>query len=345
MFFEYAKRHLNFLTHRIHTLPVLILMPHSRCNCRCVMCDIWKANQNSREISVEELAKHIRTFKKFKVRTIILSGGEALMHSNLWRFCELLKQMNIKISLLSTGLLLSKYVHDIIRWCDEVIVSLDGSRDIHNKIRNIPRAYEKLCEGISTIKTANTNFKVFGRCVLQKANYFDLMNIIKSAMDIGLDKISFLAIDVSTNAFNRKKEWNKNKIVEVSLNADETTHFRHIINKTVKQYASQFESKFIAESPERLQQIYQYFNALNGKSSFPENECNAPWISTVIESNGEVRPCFFHPSFGNIYDKPLEEILNSDKAIAFRRNLDVRSNPVCQKCVCTLNLRLFKKEV
>ena len=27
----------------IEKLPVLILMPHERCNCRCLMCDIWKS--------------------------------------------------------------------------------------------------------------------------------------------------------------------------------------------------------------------------------------------------------------------------------------------------------------
>ena len=43
---DIAKRQLTLTTHRIHTLPVVALMPHSRCNCRCVMCDIWKANRN-----------------------------------------------------------------------------------------------------------------------------------------------------------------------------------------------------------------------------------------------------------------------------------------------------------
>ena len=27
---------------RLTRLPILVLEPHSRCNCRCVMCDIWK---------------------------------------------------------------------------------------------------------------------------------------------------------------------------------------------------------------------------------------------------------------------------------------------------------------
>ena len=41
----------------ITQLPILILYPHSRCNCRCVMCDIWKTSE-SREISAADLERH-----------------------------------------------------------------------------------------------------------------------------------------------------------------------------------------------------------------------------------------------------------------------------------------------
>jgi Fe-coproporphyrin III synthase len=31
--------------HRIYTLPVLVIFPHNQCNCRCVMCDIWRIRE------------------------------------------------------------------------------------------------------------------------------------------------------------------------------------------------------------------------------------------------------------------------------------------------------------
>ncbi|MCZ7545190.1 MAG: radical SAM protein [Anaerolineae bacterium] len=106
---EIAKRQLTRTTHRIYTLPILTLMPHSRCNCRCVMCDIWKANREGREITDEALAPHMESFRKLGVRWVVLSGGEALMHANLWRLCETLKALGVKITLLSTGLLLARH--------------------------------------------------------------------------------------------------------------------------------------------------------------------------------------------------------------------------------------------
>ena len=35
---------------------------------------------------------------------------------------------------------------ELVRRCDDVVVSLDGPRPVHNQIRNIPRAYERLVE-------------------------------------------------------------------------------------------------------------------------------------------------------------------------------------------------------
>ena len=51
-----------------------------------------------------------------------------------------------------------------------------------------------------------------------------------------------------------------------------------------------------------------------------------------------MRPCFFHPAFGNINDSSLHEILNSPQALRFRDELDIANNPICQRCVCSLHL-------
>src|SRR5687768_10258693 len=137
-----VKYFLSRISGRVTSLPVLVLMPHSRCNCSCVMCDIWKGNQNKREITTQDLAPHLEAFRRLGVKWVVLSGGEPLMHSNLWSFCEHLKALDIRITLLSTGLLLERHARRICDSCDEVIVSLDGSREVHNKIRRVPRAYE-----------------------------------------------------------------------------------------------------------------------------------------------------------------------------------------------------------
>lgn len=334
------KRLLTFATHRIYNLPVIVLMPHSRCNCRCVMCDIWKANHEKRELSVADLQKHALHFKKLGVREVVFSGGEALMHSNLWQFCEVLKAQHISITLLSTGLLLEKNAPAIVDHFRDVIVSLDGSENIHDRIRNIPHGFRKLAAGVKALKDLRPGFRVSARCVLQRYNYADFINIVQAAKDIGLDQISFLAADVSSAAFNRPEHWQEERVSEIALTAVETTEFEDIVERSFDTLQEAYAQKFIAESPAKMKKIVQYYQAINGLADFPETVCNAPWVSAVIESDGSVMPCFFHKPYGNIYEGDLPDLLNSREAIAFRRNLDMRNDETCKKCVCSLKLGL-----
>ncbi|MFZ6011830.1 MAG: radical SAM/SPASM domain-containing protein [Bacteroidota bacterium] len=332
------RRLLTLYTHRIYNLPIVVLMPHSRCNCRCVMCDIWKANHQKREISADDLRKHAVHFEKLGVREVVFSGGEALMHSNLWTFCEVLKEKNILITLLSTGLLLEKNAQAVIEHCHEVIVSLDGSREIHNKIRNIPDAFDKLAMGVKALKNLSRSFRVSARCVLQRYNYADFVNTVRAAREIGLDRISFLAADISTSAFNHEQHWGQERISEIALSAEETRDFEQQLNQAFTILQSDFEKGFIAESPTKMKKIVQYYKAVNGLDDFPTAQCNAPWVSAVIESDGNVKPCFFHESYGNIYQQNFSDIINTDKAIHFRKSLRTDKDPICRKCVCSLKL-------
>lgn len=334
-----AKCRLNAATHRMYTMPVLVLMPHSRCNCRCVMCDIWRANKNRKELSEADLQPHIDDLKRLGVEQILLSGGEALMHSNLWRFIRQIEPLGARITLLSTGLLLERNAENVLRWCDDVIVSLDGSRAVHNAIRNVPRAYERLQEGVAALKAKDDTFPVTARCVLQKDNFRDLPNIIDSARTLGVDQISFLAADVSSEAFNRPGGWPEERVETVALSAPEVAEFKAILERCFETHAEAFQSGFVAETPAKLKSLVQYYRALLGEGDFAPVQCNAPWVSAVVEADGAVRPCFFHESYGNIREGPLGSILNGPRAVAFRRQLDVQKNPVCRRCVCSLNYR------
>lgn len=337
------KRIYTEKSHRIYSLPIVILMPHSRCNCRCVMCDIWKGNNNVKQIEEKDVEKLLVSLKKFNTKSIVMSGGEALMHPNFFRLCEIIKLRKIKVTVLSTGLLLQKYAHEIISLTDEVIVSLDGSKVVHNKIRNIPNAYEKLKEGVQSLKQLKRNYRVTGRSVIQKLNFTDFPNIVDAAKDIGLDQISFLTADVTTDAFNREELWGEEKVEEIKLSANEVIQFKDIIESLIKTHSKDFESKFIAESPDKIRRFYHYYAAYHGLSEFPDIRCNAPWVSTVIEPDGTVRPCFFHKKIGSIFNNSISDVLNSDEAISFRKNLDMSSDPICKKCVCYLNLSPFAK--
>src|SRR5215470_19475411 len=154
----------------ITRLPILILFPHSRCNCRCLMCDIWRATTRS-EIATADVARWLAEWRGLGVRRVVLSGGEALLHSQLWELCDHLRTADIGITILSTGLLLRRHAAELVRRCDDVVVSLDGPQPVHDQIRNIPRAYQRLAEGVAAVKAADARVLVTGRCTVQRSNF------------------------------------------------------------------------------------------------------------------------------------------------------------------------------
>ncbi len=332
------RRYRTLQTDRITVLPIVILMPHSACNCRCIMCDIWKDNKNLKRLSENDVKDLLISFKKLETKQVVMSGGEALLNPNFFRLCEILRKENIRITLLSTGLTLKNNVQQLIEGVDEIIVSLDGNEQTHNRIRNIPDAYRKLKEGVQAIKAAKPGFRITGRSVIHRLNFSVWPQIIESAKEIGLDQVSFLPADVSSQAFNREIVWSEEKQHEIMPEENELTHLQIIINSIQINNNIDFENRYIAESPAKIQKIYNYYAAFYGINPFPYKKCNAPWVSAVIEADGTVRPCFFHPSSGNIHTGSFDKILNSESSINFRKNLDTDTNDTCKKCVCYLNL-------
>ena len=324
---------------RLTKIPVMTLMPHSRCNCACVMCDIWKANKEGTSLAVATVEKLAEDFRQLGVSWVVLSGGEALMHPNLWALCAALKKAApLKITLLSSGLLLAQHAADIVLWCDEVIVSLDGPEQTHNRIRGVKRAFARLAEGVAALRRDQPGFAVSGRSVVQRGNFRELPATVMAARAAGLDHISFLAADLSSSAFNRPDGWDAQRSGEVGLDAAESEELAVLIEELIRLHRDDIASRFIQESPARLRRIAAYYRAANGLAPPPKISCNAPWVSSVIEADGAVRPCFFHPPIGRLGEGSLADILNSPRARAFRGALDMARDPVCRTCVCTLKL-------
>jgi Fe-coproporphyrin III synthase len=336
--YDTFQRYRTLQTDTIRALPVVILMPHSACNCQCVMCDIWKDNKKLEQLTEKDIYGLLDSLRKLGTQQVVMSGGEALLNPNFFRFCEILKKQNIKVTLLSTGLTLKRNAEQLLLNVNDVIVSLDGTEEIHDRIRNIPGAFKKLREGVQYIKNSNPGFKITARTVIHRLNFRYWPAIIESAKEIGLDQVSFLPADVSSHAFNREVLWSDQRQHEIMLTENETRELKIILESIIENKAADFASHFIAESPVKLGKIYSYYAAFYGVNAFPFKKCNAPWVSTVVEADGTVRPCFFHESFGNIRKQPLEEILNGSKAVQFRKNLDIGSDSTCIKCVCYLNL-------
>ena len=321
--------------HWIHALPVLVIFPHNQCNCRCMMCDIWRIRE-AQQITPAALEQQLSSLRTFGVRWVVFSGGEPQLNEKWSYLAQMLRSAGIRVTLLTAGLLLGEQAQKVVDSVNDVIVSLDGPSEIHDHIRRVPGAFEKLADGVRSLRGINPTIEIRARCTVQKANHRSLRAVVNAAREIGLNSISFLAADLTSSAFNRPGGWRPENRDRVALTAEEIEALEAEIESLIDEHRADLESGFVVESAPKLRRIVQHFRAHLNLAGDVAPRCNAPWVSAVIEASGDVRPCFFHPVLGNIHRQALPEILNGPDALQFRANLDVASNPICQKCVCSL---------
>ena len=324
---------------RLHSLPILALVVHTACNCRCVMCDIWKANAAGRELSDEALSGHVGAIRRMRVRRVMLTGGEPLLHSNLWSLCDRLRAEGISITLVTTGLLAARWARAIASRIDTVVISLDGSPAIHDLVRRVPHGFDKLAAGVNALRAEAAAPRLIARSVLQRANYKALAETIHTARRTGFDEISFLAADVSSSAFNRATPWPDTRVADVAIPAPELPALSAAIDEAIARCNPELTGGFVAGGIASLRRIYDYYAAIAGLAPYPRVRCNAPWVSAVLEPGGVLRPCFFQPAYAGSIDGDFESALNGTEAVRFRNQLEVARNDTCRRCVCSLNLR------
>jgi MoaA/NifB/PqqE/SkfB family radical SAM enzyme len=327
-----------FDPHFITSLPVLVVHAHSSCNCRCLMCDIWKTRSGT-AFRAHELQAHLASIRRLDVRWLVFSGGEPLLNPELPALCSMLREEKIRLTLLTTGLLLEKNAKDVAASFDDVIVSLDGPPDLHDAIRRVDGAFSLVQAGVNALRRLRPDFVITARSVVQKANHCHLQETVRAARLLNLNAISFLAADLSSAAFNRPLVWPIERQEEVGLSRLELGALETEIESLIQEPAREWERGFIVESPEKLRRIVSHFRVQLGLEKAESPACNAPWVSAVIESDGTVRPCFFHPAIGNLSQQSLEDVINGKTASEFRAGLDIQTNPICNRCVCSLHYR------
>jgi MoaA/NifB/PqqE/SkfB family radical SAM enzyme len=292
------------------------------------MCDIWKTDEH-RELPVSFVERHIEAFAKLGVEWIVLSGGEPLMHSALFRICEIVRSRGIRVTVLTSGLLISRYASEIARHVDDLIVSVDGPPEAHDRIRGVTGAFKLIAAGVERLRAS---VGVACRCTVQKANHAFLEQTIEAVRDTGFGSISFLAADLTSPAFNRPVPWGAERQSSIALSLEELPMLRDQIERIIAS-----GDPFVRDTPEHLRRIVHHFEAWLGLREPAAPPCNAPWVSAVIEPDGALRPCFFHPMVAHI-NGSFDAALNSEPALEFRRSLDIGANATCRNCVCSLNL-------
>ena len=123
-----------------------------RCNMRCAFCEWWK--NEIPELPTNKALTVIDAVCSLGVPFFDLSGGEPLLRKDLTVLAKRVASHGCLVSMNTNGTLLNENrVSEVANVFDTVVVSLDGPREVHDRIRGVPGTYDKAIEAICLLKT------------------------------------------------------------------------------------------------------------------------------------------------------------------------------------------------
>ena len=298
-----------------------------RCNSRCVSCDYWRHGR--RDIDLATVEQLLPGLQALGVETVLVSGGEPLLHPQWGDIAGRLRAQGLRLWLLTAGLALAKQAGEVARHFEQVTVSLDGaSAASYARIRGLD-AFEAVCAGVRA--AVREGLPVSLRVTVQRGNAGELPELVALAHKLGVASISFLAADVAHEAaFGRHGKPDDH----VALHEDDLPVLAASLARLAQAHADDFASGFIAESPAKLGRIEAHYRAHLGLADPPVVRCNAPQHSVVVEADGGLRPCFFIAGAGGLGEAGLSAALNTPAQRQLRAAIQAGQRPECARCVC-----------
>jgi len=169
--------------------PVVIWNLIRRCNLTCKHCYTTSADVDfPGELSTPEIYQVMDNLKDFKVPVLILSGGEPLLHPDIFDISRRAKDMGFYLALSSNGTLITK---ENIKQIAEINyqyvgVSLDGIGQTHDKFRQKQGSFSESLAGIGLCR--DNGIKAGIRYTLTKDNVHDFPAMLKLMDDENIDK-------------------------------------------------------------------------------------------------------------------------------------------------------------
>ena len=166
-------------------LPLSVSLQLTReCNLSCEYCSEIGDIPTPSLKNVKNMISRLEGVKR-----IILTGGEPLIRKDLLEIVKYTKELNFDIVSLATNgtFITSSLAHNLSRLIDYADITLDGPRNIHNKIRG---KYDEVIKGIFALKTENIPFSIVS--VLFKENVESIFYTCQIADILGATKLKIM---------------------------------------------------------------------------------------------------------------------------------------------------------
>jgi len=325
--------------------------PTIRCNLKCSMC--YQANfrddvntmslmNYGREMQTEEI---LRLYDRLRLSFIGLVGSEIFIRKDIFEIFAHLRRNGVPFTILTNGTLINETNIDRLLESKasvrRIIYSIDGPRELHDRIRGVPGAFDQVCHAIELTRP---HFSVSVNTVILSENLHCLEDVVLIARHLGLPTLSLTfeevygtaEVDLTRRILVERFGW-KEGTFEISTHqrdgfAYSEAHLRKRLDE-VRRYA---ESKgiFVNFTPytweENLSEYYQGTGHRKLRLICPK--LLEP--TARVDHLGNVLFCgVLRKSWGNLMETPFEEIWNDVGFREFRKKLlEGNMLPICRRC-------------
>ena len=328
------------------------------CNLKCEMCPLWQfrktlpGQQYSREgeLTTEEYRVLIDELAKSGTRKVSLTGGEPFVRKDLVEIIRHIKSRNLYANLITNGTLMREQeIEKLLRTgLDHIVFSLDGPPDIHDEVRGVRGAYDRLIKSMRALSRMRRELgltKPWIRVnhVISAQTASHLSEIFDHLKGIDVDAVHFNYV-FFTDAESEKKtnlilgqdigrvKLEDQKLPDELKQVDVEKLHEQIALVADRSRAKQIRVRF--SPPLKGDEIRRRFCDPN---YIYVDKCFTPWFRGRVNPYGEVYPCSIDLPMGNVRDNGFMALWNSEKYRRFRKALKAAGLfPVCKRC-CTLD--------
>lgn len=317
------------LAGRIYTpKPIhLSFLVTRKCNSKCIMCSIWKTGYGVKELTLGEIRKILSNPLFDSLRSVTLSGGEPTLREDLAQVAETIldTQHGIRRMTVDTNGLEPSLVRQRVKEIQNlpayrrldsfsVGISLDGYGAIHEKIRRVPHAFDRVNETIQVLKELQLSspLRIYLTCVVQPLNVGELPQLSKFAQELELP-ISFIPICLS----------------DVFIDNDHSKQQLTLSNDQLEEL-----KEFLASPQHNLPLTKMafwedYFRIIRGERR--RTPCALLYYAVFLDADGTLSICGEDKSlvYGNARDASVDKIWYSAEAEEKRRRAKKYFCPTC----------------
>ncbi len=323
------------------------------CNLRCKMCGQWGEGGVTKRQSTEfirdalpvdqmrDLIDQIAGDKP----NITLFGGEPLLYPGVIELIRRIKEKRMHCLMITNGSLLEAFAGRLVdSGLDELNLSLDGGRALHDEIRGMQGLFANISSGVLEIQAHKSKLRrklplINLQCTITKYNYERLEEMLPVARQLGVDSLTFHnLIFLNQDIVERQKvfdqalncssaEW-QGFVFEPGIDLGALENKIAQIQKGRYPFSVDFYPNFSTD------ELREYYRNPDYAAPKQNTRCLSPWLVAYVFPDGNVRPCLNSSySFGNIREGKFSDIWNSAQARRYRLALKEKGIfPACCRC-------------